>query len=176
MIAPRRRLVFGLAVLLAMGGVTTAAALSLRGERVIQPLEFNHAVHIAGKVDCLQCHPGVLDPDEPALPPIGTCLKCHNEAPGDHPVKQKLAALAAANATLAWDPALRIPDHVFFSHSRHVEVANLECLSCHEDMPHRTAPPDRRRTIAMAKCIGCHFIKESPAAQRATLDCASCHR
>ena len=107
------------------------------------------------------------------MPAVGMCLECHK---ADKVPKPALLALDAEKP-LAWDPALRLPDHVFFSHARHVDVAGLECLECHEDMPTSARPPETRRVIAMNDCIGCHEHKtDKPAAQAATIDCARCHR
>ncbi len=148
------------------------------GEEVTQPFPFNHSVHIVAEVECLQCHEGVLDPAERRLPTIETCVKCHKEAPpADKPELGRLAEIAKAGGAFDWDPALRLADHVFFPHLRHVDIAELECTDCHGDMPERTVPPAYRRTVTMDECIDCHADNwERPSARRAVTDCGSCHR
>ncbi len=159
-----------------------AAALTVAGcgsgEEVTQPFPFNHAAHIEAEVECLQCHEGVLDAAEHRLPTLEACMSCHDEPPpADKPDLVRLAEIAKAGDSLDWDPALRLADHVFFPHLRHVDIAELECTECHGDMPGRTVPPPRRRTVTMDECIDCHADNsERPSARRAVTDCASCHR
>lgn len=143
----------------------------------VQPFEFNHKIHIAADVDCLQCHEGLLDSSASPLPTLETCMGCHTDPPGKNRRLRQLAALGRRGRALHWDPLLRLPDHVFFSHGRHVEVANIQCRSCHSDMPQRTEPPRYRRIVTMHDCIACHQRHANrPSARRATLDCAACHR
>lgn len=147
------------------------------GEPVVQPLPFDHAAHVKGKVDCLQCHEGVLDPAASRLPALETCTTCHTEEPAGNTKKEELRRLGEAGEPLVWDPALRLADDVVFSHARHVDVAGFECAECHADMPERTEPPAERRTVSMDACIACHEEhQDRPRAQRAIYDCAACHR
>ncbi len=148
------------------------------GDAVEQPFPFDHAVHIKADVDCLQCHEGVLDPEERRLPTLATCASCHKDPPpAGNALLSRLSEIQKSGVEFQWDPTLRLADHVFFSHVRHVDVAELECAECHADMPKRTKPPTTRRTVAMNECIGCHEKhKDRPSAKRAITDCASCHR
>ena len=143
----------------------------------VQPIAFNHRVHVRAQVDCLQCHEGLLDRAAEPLPTVAVCVGCHGDPPGRNREKTKLARFAATGARLEWQPLYRVPDHVFFSHARHVDTAGLECTACHADMPNRSTPPKYRRTMSMSHCIGCHERNSArPAARRATLDCSACHR
>ncbi|MBI3183949.1 MAG: hypothetical protein HYZ28_17575 [Myxococcales bacterium] len=145
--------------------------------RTAQPFPHNHAVHVQGKVDCLQCHAGVLDAAEDRFPTLATCLKCHKDPPGDNPGKKLLAELAEKKAKLEWISHVREPDHVFFSHERHVDVAELECTICHGPIAKAKAPLGGLEPMEMDRCMGCHGEhRDRPAAARAELDCASCHR
>ncbi len=180
---PRRRFGAGrwrtpvwIGAVLAAAGV--AVATYQRPPDAVQPFPFNHKVHITAKIDCLQCHMGVVDAEQPHLPPLSTCTGCHKDPPpADNPKKLELARLAGAGKALDWRPLFRVPDHVFFSHPRHVDVAELECASCHGDMLERTEPPMYAATIGMSACIKCHEgIHDPVVAKRAALDCAACHR
>lgn len=144
----------------------------------VQPFPFNHKVHIAAKLDCLTCHAGLLDPDEDRLPKLAKCMSCHPEGQDDKPAKHQLRKLVASVAPVSWKPLIRVPEHVFFSHPRHVDVAGLECLDCHGEMPSLSSPPLYLRTISMDRCIECHEKhRDNPAARRAVkANCADCHR
>ncbi len=160
-----------------------AAAMALRAFHgrlpdAIQPFPFNHRVHVAAKVECLACHAGVVDADEDRVPKLAKCLSCHPEGSDDKPDKRLLRTLAASGKPVVWTPLTRVPDHVFFSHARHVDVAGLECLDCHDDIPNVTSPPLFLTSMSMDRCIACHEKHaDNPAALRATrVNCADCHR
>ena len=140
-------------------------------------IRFNHAAHLRAKIDCTSCHLGVMDPAEARLPLLETCTGCHKDAPGANPGKQALARLAAEGSEPRWPvPSVRQPDHVFFSHPRHVDVAKLECTACHGEVVNATEPP-RTRRMSMYACEGCHARHpESAGATRARIDCLECHR
>jgi len=166
-------------------GVVSIAALGLLiadegAPDAVQPIAFNHSLHIENEVECLMCHAGLTDASESRLPTVDTCTTCHMDdpEPGAAAGLFTLAQYSADGNELEWDPMLRLPDHVYFSHIRHVEVAKLECVACHSDMPKRTEPPQHRRTMAMQTCVGCHedHADQSASARRASVDCASCHR
>jgi len=141
------------------------------------PIRFNHRAHLQAKVDCTACHLGVMDPSEARLPAIDTCTGCHKDPPGANPGKRTLAQLAAAGEELRWPPSgVRQPDHVFFSHPRHVDVAKLDCTVCHPEVVNASAPP-RTRRLSMRACEECHARHpESAGATRARIDCVECHR
>ncbi len=147
---------------------------------VRQPIAFNHEIHVGKRgIPCTDCHVGARTGARATLPPITRCLLCHMKPQGDGPNEreQVVREIALAGHTLEWDQALRLPDHVYFSHVRHVVVARLDCLDCHADMPHRTSPPPERRVVSRSEGIACHEeFADRPAARRATVDCAACHR
>ena len=174
----RSRVVRGAAVAAGVAALVGGGALLFGpASRAIQPFPFNHRVHVAAKLECVGCHAGVLDPGEDLFPPLRACKGCHRGDPGANVPKQRLARLIAAGAPLEWRPLFSLPDHVFFSHARHVEVAGLDCLECHREMASLEAPPRAERTLAMDACISCHRRqRQSEAARRATDDCAACHR
>ena len=168
------RIAIACGVALAVGAVAVASLAA--GP---PPLVFNHAAHTKAKVDCTSCHLGVMDPSEERLPTIATCVGCHKETPkpGDPAGKHELARLSAAGATLSWpEPTVKQPDHVFFSHPRHVDVAKLECATCHGKQPEATGLT-HEKPLQMAACMKCHASHpESVAATRAARDCLECHR
>jgi hypothetical protein len=150
--------------------LTVAAAwmLSLPPPAVTQPLAFTHAKHDA--LACAVCHRGVDIAARAAIPQGDLCLKCHATAP------------RIAGAEALWDPIAegqpidwvrltRVPDHVMFSHRRHVTLGGLECESCHGDIGRRPVPaPSAPVRLDMDACLSCH------RRERASEDCAACHR
>ena len=157
--------------------VAAALATWARGSAATS-IAFNHAAHVKAKVDCTTCHLGVMDPAEERLPSISTCAGCHKGPQGKDRVYDELERLQATGEALQWSSHVRQPDHVFFSHPRHVDVAKLECTTCHAQVAALTRPPTASlRPMAMSTCMGCHANHpESAAAKRVTLDCAGCHR
>ncbi len=162
------------AAVVALAAAGLALAARTPGEDGTFPM--NHSVHIKGKVDCLQCHLGVMDTSEERFPSIGVCTGCHKDPPGINKNKILLASYVSEKKPLRWDPPHNLPDHVFFPHDRHVDVAGLECAQCHPEKATETAPRTSVPKWSMSRCIACHEKSKSPAAQRASLDCASCHR
>lgn len=65
----------------------------------------------------------------------------------------------------------RLADHVFYTHRRHVGIAEIECEACHGAIAETERPPKRALLkIDMDFCLKCHREQE------ATLDCNACHR
>jgi len=134
---------------------------------VTQPLAFNHAKHTA--VACAICHSGAEASARATFPSGATCAKCHATPPrsiseGDWNAIQR-------SDPARWRPVTHLPDHVTFSHRRHVSLGGLACESCHADIGQRTAPPLRAPIrLTMDACLGCH------QREGASADCAACHR
>jgi hypothetical protein len=132
-----------------------------------QPLAFSHARH-AG-MGCGVCHRGALEQARAGIPEAAVCLKCHATAPrAAAAVKWDEAGRAQP---IAWVRVSRLPEHVMFSHRRHVGLAQLECTSCHAEVGTSPVPPGRPPLrLDMDACLDCH--KREGANQ----DCAGCHR
>ena len=157
----------GLAFAGIVAGVAAAWLLLLPPAPAAQPLAFNHAKHRG--MACTVCHRGAEEAARAGIPQGDTCLKCHASAPLAR--AQGLWDAAAKGADLPWVRVTRVPEHVYFSHRRHVRLARLECGSCHGDIGVRTAPPGRAATrLDMDSCIACHRRED------ASQDCAACHR
>lgn len=136
-----------------------------------QPIAFNHARHVSSGMQCADCHAGALSSAQAGLPPLATCLMCHETAVTASPEEAKVRALAAAGREAAWTQVTRLPAHVYFSHRRHAQQGGIACSDCHGPMEKLTAPPTRPyRQFTMDTCIQCH------AKNRARTDCNDCHR
>jgi hypothetical protein len=136
-----------------------------------QPVEFNHRLHVEDEgLECSSCHQHYLEETSSGLPPAVVCALCHLEPLGESVEELKLVSLLERGMPLEWDSAFRQPPHVFFSHMRHVAVADIECAACHGDVGSSESSPRERLPLAMDNCIACH---EREAVTNA---CTSCHR
>ncbi len=135
-----------------------------------QPIAFNHARHIQNGLSCTDCHSGVQTQAKATLPNLDTCMTCHQAALSSSAEEEKIRKIAAQNGELRWVQLTQVPPHVFFSHRRHVSVANLACAECHGPMDKATQPPLRPyRELTMNACIGCH------QSHGVNADCNDCH-
>ncbi len=161
-------------LIVVVGFVAIVYGLAFRSERIVQPIGFNHVVHLddAG-MQCIECHTNAETGVYAGLPGKSICFDCHDidEEEGTHSEKDKLFAFDEQDEDIPWQRvALTRPD-VYFSHRRHVTSGNLECTECHRDQRALSTPPSTARLVmSMDACIQCH--KESGASS----DCLACHR
>ena len=149
------------------GLAAIVSSLILPAASVSQRLPFNHAKH--APLTCAGCHAGAKTAQHAGFPPPAVCDKCHATAP---------ASVASADwkqlqttGVRFWKPVTSVPDHVMFSHRRHVAHAGLACESCHGDIGRRTTPPGRAPVrLVMDTCLACHRT------EGASEDCNGCHR
>ncbi len=164
-----------LALVVAFSG--SGVALSFRATDpelapIVQPIEFNHSVHVARGIGCEDCHQGVQTSAKAGIPRVAVCVDCHAEDTATTPEKDKLKAFAAAKREIPWVRIYRLPAHVVFSHERHVAMGGVACEACHGDHGRSAAPPPRPASVfpGMNACLACH------AAKGASRDCVACHR
>lgn len=138
---------------------------------VNQPIEYNHKKHIELGLDCSTCHTGIGEQETFAgLPQLDTCLTCHMED-DTNPKSKVLQVYAAKNESIPWKKIYRVPEHVYFSHRRHVTVGKLDCALCHGDMSKMETPVVHQTVkISMTRCINCH------RKMNVTNDCMACHK
>jgi predicted CXXCH cytochrome family protein len=171
--SPSHRLwIGGFVLLMASGGFFAGRVVLRTRARVIQPVEFNHRLHVEGAgIECLLCHEYYQSGESSGLPSAGLCLECHEGGLTESPEEQKLLDLAGSESGLHFEKLFRMPDHVYYSHRTHVVVAGLECEECHGGIAETTAPPPTALVrITMDTCVDCH------AEQGVRTDCTHCHR
>lgn len=140
---------------------------------VAQPIAYNHKVHIENAgATCKDCHLNVETMAVTTIPAIEVCQTCHSDQPlSKSPAEQVLFKYIADKQEIPWIQIYSLPEHVYFSHRRHVTIGGLECTNCHGNVAAMTAPISSQATpISMANCVQCH--KE----HKVTTDCLSCHR
>lgn len=134
-------------------------------------VDFNHRLHVQDlELQCSECHRFYEQQTFSGMPTATTCGFCHEEAVGESAAEAHLVELIAAGEALEWRRRFRQPPHVFYSHSRHVAVAKLECTTCHGTFAESEKPPSRVRKLQMEDCIDCH------EREKVSTDCTACHR
>lgn len=137
-----------------------------------QPIKFSHKLHAGdNKIACLYCHSGADKSRHANIPSLGTCMNCHKyvkEGPdyGAEEIKKIYAALdwdgtnyGTKQKPVQWIRVHNLPDLAYFNHAQHVNVAKLECQTCHGpvqemDVVKQNAP------LTMGWCIDCHRTTE----------------
>ncbi len=168
---PRTRVGWA-APLIILALVIGTGLLSGRKPSVSQPIAFNHQKHTQDLgLDCEFCHKLVKTGAHPGLPGAETCSICHRVPLGESEEAGKLSQLIADGEPLQFSKLFRLPDHVFYTHRRHVGIAELECARCHGPISQTEVPPERPLVeIKMSFCLECHLELGE------TVDCNACHR
>lgn len=134
-----------------------------------QPIPFSHKLHAGTlKMDCRYCHTTVDKAAFAAIPPVNTCLNCHNaekDQAGQNLTtavwteSKKLAPLREAARpadpkTLEWVKVHDLPDYVYFNHSAHV-TRGVSCVSCHDRID-KMEKVYQAKELSMSWCLSCH--------------------
>jgi len=172
-LSPVRRLAIGaLTVVMASAGFAVGRATFRPTETVTQPIQFNHQKHVADLgLECTTCHEYYTTSAHSGLHALTTCLTCHDPAVTDSPEEATLVELGGQDPQPRFRKLFRLPNHVYYSHRRHVVAAGLPCETCHGGIAATTVPPPRPLVrITMSTCMDCH------AERNVTTDCTLCHR
>lgn len=167
-------LVFLLAalVLISQGRATAAKDLPL-GEA----LSFNHKKHIVAGVQCIFCHPGVLNGAVASVPSVQKCIGCHQNIEVTSKDGQADVDVLMQHwdqrRPLQWEKTYDQPGFVHFTHQPHI-AAGVNCETCHGDVSHMTVVKPAYR-INMGFCLNCHR-RQAPEKIDRLLSCATCHQ
>jgi len=140
---------------------------------VNQPIAYNHKVHIENAgLKCTDCHVHVETMASATLPSLEICRNCHDSEPvSDSPEELTLLKYVADQEEIPWVKIYNVPDHVYFSHRRHVVIGGLACSACHGAMNEMTKPATSPfLKVTMKNCMACHRNN------KVSNDCLSCHR
>jgi hypothetical protein len=134
----------------------------------VQPIAFPHTVH-AGELglECRFCHAWADRSPHATVPPLSTCMTCHETVALDRPEVQKLRGHIERGEPVIWARVHSLPTFVRFTHERHVK-AGVECAVCHGGVA-TMARVKRVRPLTMGWCVACHWTRG------ASTDCATCH-
>ena len=154
-----------------------------------QPLPFSHKLHAGDlKIECLYCHSQADQGPHATVPPISTCMKCHEHVQTRDTQGKLMPGIAILldhwerSEPLRWNKVNDLADFVYFDHSRHVN-ADVTCQECHgavETFEHM----QRQYGLKMRWCLACHRQKAEKVrtgndldpTTRAPIHCTTCHR
>lgn len=135
----------------------------------VQPIAFNHKIHIAKGMKCTMCHTDVSRGPDAGIPSAKFCMACHQVIATNNPQIQKLAAYAAKGQDVPWRRVnwFYPSAHVRFWHAPHIR-AGVDCSVCHGNIAQETVAV-RKKDLTMHFCLSCHREKG------VSVDCTTCH-
>ena len=148
-------------------------AFYLTPDEIVQPIAYNHKIHIEeAELGCIDCHIYYEETVYATIPALEICTDCHGDEPiSDSSEEIKLIEYINEEHEIPWLQVYNVPDHVYFSHRRHVVLGELECNECHGEVTELTKPAAWPLfELSMENCMDCH------KKQNITNDCLSCHR
>lgn len=180
---------FGASLMILAVSVDTKLLGDNSGYKPVQPIAYSHALHAGElKLDCLFCHTGAERSRHAGIPPISTCMKCHeailNKAgtkPGVVDPSSEIAKLTQAvkeGKPVEWVRIHHLPSHVDFPHSRHVN-AGVACQTCHGEIQGMERV-EQALALTMGECLTCHRTENQKMQMNgkwpaAPTDCSACH-
>lgn len=147
-------------------------ALAFQKNDGAQPVAYSHNMHVVeNDMECLDCHQYVEENARASIPNIELCFDCHEDALTESEAESTLLRYITENKKIPWRQVHIIPDYAYFSHRRHVKLAELDCTVCHGDVGALTTPITKPFVeMTMNWCMDCHEEKS------ASNDCYACHR
>lgn len=125
-----------------------------------QPIAFSHKIH-AGQyeIDCKYCHIGVMKGKNATIPSVNICMNCHNQIKsGTNTGEGEIGKIVRAfneNKPIEWVRIHNLPDFAYFNHSQHVNVAGVECQTCHGPIQEMDVVR-QHSLLTMGWCVDCH--------------------
>ncbi|KAB1156787.1 c-type cytochrome [Flavobacterium luteum] len=189
----------------------------------IQPIHYSHRIHAGSNgINCKYCHSSARVSKHSGIPSLNVCMNCHKNiaevsdttATSEHSKAFYDGEIQKLYKAVGWDPSTQkytgktepvkwvrihnLPDFVYFNHSQHVNVAGIECQTCHG--PVQTYEIQKQfAPLTMGWCIDCHRktevkmegneyytkiheelskkygVDKLTAAQMGGLECGKCH-
>ena len=125
------------------------------GYRPHQPIPYSHKLHVGDLgMDCRYCHVGVERSAVAGVPPVQTCMNCHQTVKKDSPVLAPLRQAWEKNEPVKWVRVHKTPDYAYFDHSAHVNAA-IGCETCHGRID-QMVEVTQRQPLNMEWCVDCH--------------------
>ena len=152
-----------------------------QGYMPIQPIHYSHKIHSGdNQIDCQYCHSSARGSKHSGIPSLNVCMNCHEniaEYDGEEDLEKGYTKDFYTNEikklykAVGWDENKRIytgdvepvkwvrihnlPDFVYFNHSQHVNVAGVECQTCHGPVEEMEIAY-QHSSLTMGWCINCH--------------------
>ncbi len=135
-----------------------------------QPIAFSHKIH-AGQyeIECKYCHTGAMKGKQANIPSPNICMNCHSQIKqgtitGTGEIEKIYAAVgfdpntstySGVTKPIEWVRIHNLPDLAYFNHSQHVNVAGIECQTCHGPIQEMEVVK-QYNLLTMGWCIDCH--------------------
>jgi hypothetical protein len=148
-----------------------------------QPIRFNHRIHAGDNhIGCTACHAYAERGPVAGIPSMARCQGCHKfvkedkDSPAITAEIQALLRKLEDGKAIEWVRVHRVPDHVFFTHERHV-LAGVRCQECHGEVE-RMEVVRQVSPLTMGWCLECHRKKqvEKPVERARLTECLTCHK
>jgi mono/diheme cytochrome c family protein len=189
----------------------------------VQPIHYSHRIHAGSNgIDCNYCHSSARVSKHSGIPSLNVCMNCHKSiaevsdttATAEYSKEFYDNEIAKLYKAVGWDKDTQkytgktepvkwvrihnLPSFVYFNHSQHVNVAGVECQTCHG--PVQTYEIQKQfAPLTMSWCIDCHRktevkmegneyytkiheqlskkygVEKLTAAQMGGLECGKCH-
>lgn len=189
----------------------------------VQPIHYSHKIHAGNNgIDCNYCHSAARVGKSAGIPSLNVCMNCHKNISevSDTTATEEYSKdfydkeIAKLYKAVGWDkdnqrytgktePVKWVRIHnlqsfVYFNHSQHVNVAGVECQTCHG--PVQTYEIQKQfAPLTMKWCVDCHRktevktegndyykkiheqlskkygVDKLTAAQMGGLECGKCH-
>ena len=134
-----------------------------------QPIPFSHRVHAGDKrIACIFCHSGTPTGQRAGVPPLETCMLCHQKIITEHPEIQNLRRHFDRREPVEWEEIYGLQEFVYFDHHAHIR-RQVDCGKCHGNVQ-RMDRLIQYQEFTMGFCVQCH--KDNAISH----DCMKCHR
>jgi hypothetical protein len=154
---------------------------TLEGERVDQPIAFDHRHHVRDDgIDCRYCHYDAERSAHAGIPDTSLCMGCHAQVWKDSPLLEPVRRSWFENRPIRWRHVTLLPDFVYFDHHAHVQNG-VPCESCHGRVD-LMASVYQATPMDMGFCLDCHRNPANHFHVPAGLEvhppthCSGCHR
>ncbi|MEM9553592.1 MAG: cytochrome c3 family protein [Acidobacteriota bacterium] len=130
------------------------------GYAPVQPIPYSHRLHVGELgLDCRYCHNTVEDTARAAIPPVATCMNCHDSVKTESELLEPLRRAARDGTSVRWVRVHDLPEFVYFDHSAHL-TAGVGCVSCHGRVD-RMDVVRQEEPLSMGWCLECHRAPEA---------------
>ncbi|GAA4301383.1 c-type cytochrome [Compostibacter hankyongensis] len=146
-----------------------------------QPIFYSHKVHAGiNQISCLYCHAGAEKSRHAMIPSPNICMNCHKaiSSYSGNALQTAEGKMVDGTAEIqklydyaGWDPKQQkytkpgrpiewvkihnLPDYVYFNHSQHVKVGQVQCQTCHGNIQDENEVY-QYATLGMGWCVNCH--------------------
>lgn len=133
-----------------------------------QPIPYSHKLHAGDlQIPCEYCHTYARRSEMAGIPSTKKCQNCHDNLAVESEAITALKKHIEAKTPIEWERIYDLPDHVWFSHKRHI-AKDIACQKCHGAVETLVINANKVEH-QMGFCLDCHQEKEAPT------DCWTCH-